>query len=115
MNDWFDLTKDNFVPYLFVLIEISIINNVNTHICKSVCNLITRHSLVLTKVQTQTHPPSQQKNITTTNYNACIEEKKCKQGLRFKKIPTHSTSTSAMVTTHISCVTNNISSIYKFI
>lgn len=38
MNDWFDLTKDNFVPYLFVLIKISIIKNVNTHIYNNACN-----------------------------------------------------------------------------
>ncbi len=80
MNDWFDLTKDNFVHYLFVLTKISIIKNVNTHICNSACNFVTRHSLVPTKVQTQTHPPNQQKNITTTNYNACIENKNANKG-----------------------------------
>jgi hypothetical protein len=59
MNDWFDLTKENFVP--FFIIEISIIKIVKTHICNSACNFATRHSLIPTKVQTQTHPPSQQK------------------------------------------------------
>jgi hypothetical protein len=56
------------------LIEISILKNVKTHICNNAYNFATRHPLVPTKAQTQTQPPSQQKNITTTNYNACIEK-----------------------------------------